>query len=491
MVFVEGDDYRTLRRPGDDPAQFRSVVRPAQVPATPDSVVHQYRGENFTTSTWTDSVGNADMSINGVSASTLNGDRSASSDGVDDVGFADGPQDLPENETFGVALVINSSDQTDATAVIDSKDPSDDQFSIADNDFFDGSTGELIFRLRESGNPLVVETDSVVYDGDTHLICINKNGDDATQINIYVDDMTTATSVSVQNNFDFNSANYVNSAEMGFFANNNLASGAIEGHKDLDATFFEFNSQPYSQQVRLDLKQRVSAIPSVPQRAVTDGLVAWYRFENGTARDWTAFLDDDRFADTTAFDGTVNGASFVQNGGVRDVLTGANSGAYDFDGVDDTVDIPNNALSFLTASGGVTYSTWFETDVIGKQLILDPRAGFNHTLDLLSTGEIRFQVFDGSNVNPATPLPTYSTNSLTHVAATWENNFIELFVNGNSVASASVPNSVTAQRNAQIGENSGNGAQNLDATLDDVRIYNRALSASEINQIYQNTDPDQ
>jgi hypothetical protein len=227
----------------------------------PDSVVHQYRGENFTTSTWTDSVGNSNISINGASASTLNGDRAASSDGVDDFGVADGPQTLPENESFGVVMVINSSDQTDATAVFDSKDPSDDQFSVADNDFFDGSAGELIFRIRESGNALVVETDDVVYDGNTHLICINKNGDDATQINIYVDDMTSPTSVTVHNNISgFNSANYSNTADMGFFANNNLASGAIEGHKAINATFIEFNEQPYSQQDRLDLKQRAPGL---------------------------------------------------------------------------------------------------------------------------------------------------------------------------------------------------------------------------------------
>jgi hypothetical protein len=231
----------------------------------------------------------------------------------------------------------------------------------------------------------------------------------------------------------------------------------------------------------------------VPDIAVVDGLVTWYRFEDSTntAIDATNALGVG--ADQTAFDGSVNGASFVPNGGVRDVVSdaGTNSGAYEHDGVDDNIDIPNNALSFLTASGGVTYSTWFETDVIDGQFILDPRADFDHTLELLSTGEIRFQIFDGNNVNRATPLPTYNTNTLTHVGATWENNFIELFINGNSVASASVPNAATKQLNAQIGKNSGTGAQNLDGTVDDFRIYNRRLSASEFNQIYTNTDPDQ
>jgi hypothetical protein len=44
-----------------------------------------------------------------------------------------------------------------------------------------------------------------------------------------------------------------------------------------------------------------------------------------TARDYTAFLDDDRFADTTAFDGTVNGASFQSTGGATDVVSASNT----------------------------------------------------------------------------------------------------------------------------------------------------------------------
>jgi len=40
-----------------------------------------------------------------------------------------------------------------------------------------------------------------------------------------------------------------------------------------------------------------------------------------------------------------------------------------------------------------------------------------------------------------------------------------------------------------IGQNPGNDGNRLDGKVDDVRSYNRQLTASEVDQIYQNTEP--
>jgi hypothetical protein len=262
MVFVEGDDYRQLRRPGDDPAQFRSVVRPRRVqpPDPPGSVIHQYRGENFTTSTWTDSVGNADMSINGVSASTLNGSRAASSDGVDDFGVtsAPGPESLPEQETFGIAVVFRSTDQRDLTTLF-SAESSTSIFELTDSDAFDNLTGELRFRLQDNNrNTIVTETSDKFFDGDTHLLCLNKNGNNATDVNFYVDDMNSQVKTNEPQAQKFNNTAYTNNRATAFFASN--VRGSIARHLDADMPFIEFNSDPYSQQDRLDLKQRAPGL---------------------------------------------------------------------------------------------------------------------------------------------------------------------------------------------------------------------------------------
>jgi hypothetical protein len=201
------------------------------------------------------------MSINGVSASTLNGDRAASSDGVDDFGLADAPQDLPEQETFGIAMVINSTDQKDISSVFASTDGANNfpTFSVSDSDAADNSTGELRVVLKDNNNNrLNVETAGKIYDGQTRLIVINKAADTASGISIFVGDMTTQAAVNVNAAQSFDHTNYSNDTQMGFFANNKL--GSQVGFKALDLPFIEFNEKPYSQQDRLDLKQRAPGL---------------------------------------------------------------------------------------------------------------------------------------------------------------------------------------------------------------------------------------
>jgi hypothetical protein len=256
MVFVEGDDYRQLRRSGDDPAQFRSVVRPAQVPVAPDSVIHQYRGQNFTTSGWIDSVGDANMSINGVSPSTLNGDRAASSDGVDDVGVALGPESIvSQSSSFGIAIVFRSSSPKDITAWGGTADSNRSAFLIQDEDRLDRSLGEMKVFLRDSNKgALDVELANSVCDGNVHLIVINKTSD--SNIDFYVDDMSSvAPTQTVTNGFDHTAFSVSN--PFNFFT---VKEGGFSRFKSLSASLFEFKESPYSQQDRLDLKQRAPGV---------------------------------------------------------------------------------------------------------------------------------------------------------------------------------------------------------------------------------------
>jgi hypothetical protein len=222
-------------------------------------VAHQYLGKNFTTSTWPDSIGNADMSINGVSASTLNGDRAASSDGVDDFGLADGPQQTITQNTYGIAFVVNSSDTTDLTNFM-ATNGSGGAFNLSDSDFDDGSNGELKLKMDDNnGNDIDVESTQVICDGNTHLICVNKRGDSGSQIEFYIDDMQNAATTTVHNNDPgFDSQNKNIGADMGFFCVN--SQGNQGNFKALDMPFIEFKESPYSSTERQNLKQRVPGL---------------------------------------------------------------------------------------------------------------------------------------------------------------------------------------------------------------------------------------
>jgi hypothetical protein len=264
MVFVEGDDYRQLRRPGDDPARFRSPVRPVQVPVAPDSVVHQYLGQNFTTSGWTDSVGNADMSVTGVSKSTLLGSPAGSGDGVDDIAIAPKGtvETLPgQSDSFGLAFTFSSSDTTDNSLLMGCRDSIGTIFQIMDLDFRDGSNGELAFRVGSNGNALQKETDNVVFDGTANLAVLNKRSNDAQDMEIYIgttnSDLQTPVPSTVRINQSFDHTNYSMSDQMGFFAQTTGRGG--KNFKDCTLSFIEFNEEPYSQQEREELFERVNA----------------------------------------------------------------------------------------------------------------------------------------------------------------------------------------------------------------------------------------
>jgi hypothetical protein len=235
----------------------------------PDSVVHQYRGENFTTSTWTDTAPSgpqADLSVTGVAATTLgpNGDRAGSSDGIDDFAKStatggDGPESLPELAQFGLAFVYRSSSTGDNETYFGSENGSTPSFlRVIDSDGGDGSLGEIAFNMRdETGSELAIETDAKFASGNVNLVVFNKRGNQAADLEIYINDMSSPVASTVLAS-GFNNLDYSNISPLSFFARNR-ASG-IRFHKDLDASFFEFNEQPYSQRERLELLNRAPGV---------------------------------------------------------------------------------------------------------------------------------------------------------------------------------------------------------------------------------------
>jgi hypothetical protein len=185
MVFVEGDEYRRLRRPGDDPAQFRSVVRPP--PPVPDSLIHEYLAKNFTPSVWPDSEQSSDITVNGLTASSLNGQPSVSGDGVDDFG-ENGTLGSFASDTdtdFAVELILKTTDRGNCLGTANSADSM--ALSVRTTDAFNSIPDRLSFTLRSKKNTrdfITVSSDTVVTDGTARHIIINKTGNTASDINI-------------------------------------------------------------------------------------------------------------------------------------------------------------------------------------------------------------------------------------------------------------------------------------------------------------------
>jgi len=220
-------------------------------------------------------------------------------------------------------------------------------------------------------------------------------------------------------------------------------------------------------------------------------LVAWYPFRQGTGVDATAGID--AFGDSTDYSATVNGATFKPSGGVTDIQTGANSGAFDFDGTDDTMDVGEPVVDTP-----FTVMAFVKTDLTtNKFRMIVGQDDFNEvdtSIDAYSIidskdGDIRFQTNTGDAfVNRDVAAPS----GFVHTAMTHDGAEVVGFINGSEAIRFDDAGNINSSFPLRMGRNAGGGDSRFDflsGILDSVRVYNTALSGSQINQIYLNTEP--
>src|SRR5581483_11362428 len=102
-------------------------------------------------------------------------------------------------------------------------------------------------------------------------------------------------------------------------------------------------------------------------------------------------------------------------------------------------------------------------------------------------------IFAGSNANAFGTAAT-AVNTWTHLAGTYDGTTLRLYVNGTQVGTAAKTGGIAVSTNPlQIGGDSIYG-QYFSGVIDEVRIYNRALSVTEIkndmnNPVTQGSSP--
>jgi len=196
------------------------------------------------------------------------------------------------------------------------------------------------------------------------------------------------------------------------------------------------------------------------------GLVAAYGFNEG--------------AGTTVFDKSGNGLNGVISGATW-ITQGKFGNALSFNGTSDWVTVSN--ASPLNLTTGMTLEAWvFPTATTGVRDIL-LKEGTNVDIYNLYArnghGRPEANVFVGG-VNRMAEGSALPANAWRHVAGTYDGATLRLFINGVQVASEAVSGSIPASTGPlRIGGN-GIWGEFFRGRIDEVRIYNRALSQSEI-----------
>jgi hypothetical protein len=209
-------------------------------------------------------------------------------------------------------------------------------------------------------------------------------------------------------------------------------------------------------------------------RVIEDGLIAYYPLDNDT-------LD---YYDSN--DGTNNGATYNSTGGK--IL-----GAYEFDGVNDYIDL--NTPVFPTDGSSWTASVWAKLDgdsndgtLIAQYGVVGNEDGRMSIKARTSTG--KWSLFFGhTSGHTFLDLSDYVIGEWVNIIYTYNGSSVNGYMDGSlinssgSALSGNIYNGETWIGNDQYSL----GGREFNGTIDEVQFYNRSLSTEEIKKLYEGT----
>ena len=212
------------------------------------------------------------------------------------------------------------------------------------------------------------------------------------------------------------------------------------------------------------------------------------------------------FGSSNPFDPVVNSYSPIQKESIRllagmdsyinwtysagslfDSATQQSNMALYFDGSDEVI---ISSDSSLNPTNAITVMAWINADDWdGNRRIL--QKGVDDQYRLIDEGNLEFGLAGVSGGDIGTPIPT--TGVWHHVAGTYDGSTIRLYVDGVEEVSNSASGPLqTSSTSLYIGNKplSSYSGDHFKGIIDEVRIYNRALSTQEINNTMSNELPE-
>lgn len=216
---------------------------------------------------------------------------------------------------------------------------------------------------------------------------------------------------------------------------------------------------------------------------VSSGLVGYWPF-GGNYMNWATGKALD--ASGNGNDGSITGMSTSTS-----PVQGRVGQALNFDNTDDKIIVQNSTS--LNITGQITVSAWiYPRSFGGANLarIIDKSDTDGYLLLLNNTtGSKALYFLYGSSPVGVTYDNAITLNTWQHVLCTLSGLSVNCYLNGVSLGSYQFGSAPSSGSNASlgIGGKSSDNTRQFDGYIDEVRIYNRALSASEVLQLYNSS----
>lgn len=223
---------------------------------------------------------------------------------------------------------------------------------------------------------------------------------------------------------------------------------------------------------------------SLPPYVPPSGLVGWWPF-NGNASDESG----------NAHNGTVIGAT------VSIGRFGMPGTAYDFSGTDSRIDVDSIDSQIFNHDFTISIFALFRNfDAYYPYLFQSAKYGLFNTLDIhglgppygANQGKVAFIFMDSTGVGPTLFTNTNTTNTWHQFCLVRKGDSLYAIKNGQSVDKVAIPGfKVRRLKGLIFGRGNGSSGigdalqQNLDGRIDEIGLWNRALTMGEINNIYQ------
>ncbi len=216
--------------------------------------------------------------------------------------------------------------------------------------------------------------------------------------------------------------------------------------------------------------------PGIQVASTQSGLVGWWKML-GNPKDSSPYGNN----------GTVTGATLTTD------RKGQANSAYSFNGSSNYINIPNS--SSMQMSSAVTISAWVDPSSISgtRSILMKGQSGNNWDYGLALVSGVPTYTADAANLSYGSAI---STSKWTQIVMTLSiGGSLTMYVNGQSVGSTSTPTNSScsgtclspSSLSAEIG-NANSASFYFAGSIGEVRVYNRALTSTEVTNLYQSYD---